>query len=82
MSKGIFTLGSSRLTFLALAVVLSILAMLPPAPAEAADCGAGWSYYGCCYLSGGRVTMKQEQTCCNNGSCYHNYRCTSSACPI
>ena len=82
MNKAIHALGSSRLTFLALAIILSILAMLPPATAEAADCGAGWSYYGCCYLSGGRVTMKQEQTCCNNGSCYHNYRCTSSACPI
>jgi len=72
-----------RLAFLALTLTLTSFALLlPAAPAEAADCGAGWSYYGCCYLSGGRVTMRQEQTCCDNGSCYHNYRCTSSACPV
>jgi hypothetical protein len=73
------TLGS-RLTFLALATLMTVFAMLPPKPAEAADCGTGWSYFGCCY--GTRVTMKQEQTCCDNGSCYHNYRCTTLACPV
>lgn len=70
-----------RLAFLALTLLMSVLAMLPPKAAEAADCGAPWSYYGCCYAAG-RVTMKQEQTCCDNGSCYHNYRCTSSLCPV
>lgn len=69
-----------RLAFLALAVVLTMASMIPVTPAEAADCGAPWSYYGCCF--GTRTTMKQEQTCCNNGSCYHNYRCTTSLCPI
>lgn len=70
-----------RLSLLAAAVLLTSFALYPPAKAEAADCGASWHYYGCCY-AGGRVTMKQEQTCCSDGSCYHNYRCTSSACPV
>ncbi len=83
MTKIFRATGSFRLLLLATAVVLSTLAMSPATPAMAgADCGASWDYYGCCYLSGGRVTERQRQTCCDNGSCYDNYRCTSYACPV
>lgn len=67
-----------RLPLLALGIALTSLSMLPPA--EAADCGS-WGYFGCCYV-GTRVTLRQQRTCCNNGSCYNETRCTSSACPV
>jgi hypothetical protein len=82
MAKIVRAFGSLRLLLLATAVVLSSLAMFPAAPATAGVvCGAPWEYYGCCYSST-RVTEKQRQTCCDNGYCYDNYRCTSYACPV
>ncbi|HKV07392.1 MAG TPA: hypothetical protein VJ725_04575 [Thermoanaerobaculia bacterium] len=70
-----------RLALLSLCLIATAMVGFPVQQAEAADCGAPWGYYGCCYVSG-RVTMKQYQVCCNNGSCTTNYRCTSSACPV
>lgn len=69
-----------RLVLLSLCLALTAAVGLPVSEAEAASCGS-WRYYGCCY-SGGRVTMKQAQDCCDNGYCYTNYRCTTSACPV
>lgn len=69
-----------RLALLSLCLVATVVGI--PAPqAEAADCGAPWGYYGCCF-SGTQVRMKQYQVCCNNGNCTTNYRCTGSACPV
>jgi hypothetical protein len=70
-----------RLVLLTLCLVATAVVGFPVPQAEAADCGATWRYYGCCY-AGGRVTMKQYQVCCTNGSCTTNYRCTSSGCPV
>lgn len=71
---------SLRLIGLGIALVLSLLALLPPAPAEAASCG-GWGYFGCCF--GAQVKMKQQRTCCDDfGYCWNETRCTGSACPV
>lgn len=69
-----------RLPLLALAATLTGWTMIPASPAEAASCGS-WQYFGCCYTST-RVTMKQQRTCCDNGYCYNQTRCTTSLCPV
>jgi hypothetical protein len=81
MNRIAHALGSFRLTFLALTLLLSGFAMLPPATAHASSCGS-WQYFGCC-VSSGRVSEKLERICCDdNGNCTNQYTCTGTACPV
>jgi hypothetical protein len=82
MNKIVRVFGSFRGALLATAVGLSILALSPALPARAgAPCGAPWTISGCC-LANGHITERQQQTCCDSGSCYTNYRCTNLVCPV
>jgi hypothetical protein len=74
--------SASRLCLLLAAVLLSTFA-IPAAPASAgAICDSTWVFAGSCCLSPNGIKEQQQQTCCSNGSCYTNTRCTSLRCPV
>lgn len=65
-----------RLTFLALAVVLSTFAMVPVQKVEAATTCSTWKYNGCC-----GYRLSQYRQCCDDyGNCRLETRCINSAC--
>jgi hypothetical protein len=71
-----------RLSLLALSLVLASLAVAPVRNAEAAGCGS-YQYFGCCYLSGGRVAQKEQRVCCDDwGNCWNETRCVGTVCAI
>lgn len=71
----IMTGRSLRLTFLALAVLLTTFAMVPVQKAEAAGCST-WRYNGCCLSR-----LSQYRQCCDDyGNCRLETRCTTYAC--
>lgn len=81
MNKIVHAFGSFRLTFLALTLVLSCFAMMPPATAHASSCGS-WQYFGCCY-SRTSVSEKLQRVCCDDsGNCSDQYMCTGTPCPV
>ena len=75
--------SSFRLLLLGAAVLLSTFAMAPTAPAVAsAICESTWVFAGSCCLGPNGIKEQQQQTCCSNGSCYTNTRCTNLRCPV
>ncbi len=82
MNKTRRAFRSFRGALLATAVALSVLALSPALPARAgAPCNSPWTISGCC-LADGHITERQQQTCCDSGSCYTNFRCTNLMCPV
>lgn len=65
---------AARLTFLALAVVLTTFAMIPAQPVEAATTCGAWQYNGCC-----GAYLRQYRQCCDGaGNCTLQTRCNSA----